>query len=141
MQYYECSNGEVRAIGEEGDIDGDQSYLIQSGWRLMTEQEFANYLNPPKTPEEIAAAAILAKKEAFMVAWEALVIEFEGNKYSCKKSSMASMETVINNSAPGSSITWYENWAIFNTTPETLGQVLQLAFIEKAKLEQGGTNV
>lgn len=92
------------------------------------------------TPEEIAEAAALAKKEAFMEAWEALTITFEGNKYACKKSSMVSMQVVIDTEAPGTVIRWYENWANFDTTPEILGQVLQLALAQKAIIEQGVLN-
>lgn len=94
----------------------------------------------PPTPEEIAKAEAHAKKEVFMEAWEKLTVTFEGNKYACKKSSMTSMQVIIGTTNPGAVIRWYEDWDNFDTTPEVLGQVLQLAIIEKEKMEQGVLN-
>jgi len=55
MKYYRTPNGEVRGIGEEGDIDGDQSSLVQSDWVLMTAEEYELFIHPPKTPQQIEA--------------------------------------------------------------------------------------
>ena len=52
MKYYKTQNG-IRAIGEKGDIDGDQSKLVQKDWILMTYEEVEAFLNPHKTEEEL----------------------------------------------------------------------------------------
>lgn len=53
MKYYKTSESKVIAIGEEGEIDGDQSSLVQSDWRLMTDKEVEAHINPPKTSEQL----------------------------------------------------------------------------------------
>ena len=53
MRHYRDTNGDVYGIGEEGDIEGDQSSLVQPTWVLMTDEEFELFKNPPKTPEQI----------------------------------------------------------------------------------------
>lgn len=40
MKYYKTSDNEIRAIGEKGDIDGDQSHLVQSDWVELPKGEF-----------------------------------------------------------------------------------------------------
>ena len=69
MKYYKTNN-EVRAIGEAGDIDGDQSFLVQSTWKLMTAEEVDAHINPPKTEEQILAEKIAeAQKYLVDTAW------------------------------------------------------------------------
>lgn len=52
MKYYKTQNG-IRAIGEKGDIDGDQSKLVQKDWIEISYQEMLEITNPPKTQEEL----------------------------------------------------------------------------------------
>lgn len=52
MKYYKTNNG-IRAIGEKGDIDGDQSKLVQKDWIEITYDEMMKITNPPKTAKEI----------------------------------------------------------------------------------------
>lgn len=54
MKYYQV-NDIVHCVGEVGDLDGDQSFLVQYGWVLMTDEEIALHLNPHKTAEQIQA--------------------------------------------------------------------------------------
>lgn len=56
MKYYLTEDKTIMAIGEAGDVDGDQSAFIGEGWTLLSEEELNALLNPPKTAEEIAAA-------------------------------------------------------------------------------------
>ena len=64
MKYYKLENSTVRAIGEESDIDGDQSFLVEDSWILMSKEEVEAHINPPKT-----AAMILAEKVAEALAY------------------------------------------------------------------------
>lgn len=54
MLHYKTPNGTIRAVGEAGDIDGDQSFLVQESWTLLTDAE----LNPPLTLEQVQEAQI-----------------------------------------------------------------------------------
>lgn len=64
MKYYKVNN-EVMAIGEAGDIDGDQSFLVQSDWKLMTAEEVDAHINPPKT-EAIILAEKISEAKAYL---------------------------------------------------------------------------
>lgn len=72
MKYYKTPEGDVRIIGEEGDVDGDQSSLVQPSWVLMTAEEIELFIHPPKTPEQIEAE----KWEQFDTAWNNLKIGY-----------------------------------------------------------------
>lgn len=52
MKYYKTQNG-IRAIGEKGGIDGDQSKLVQDDWIEISCDEMMAITNPPKSTEEI----------------------------------------------------------------------------------------
>ena len=52
MKYYKTNNG-IRAIGEKGDIDGDQSKLVQKDWVEISYDEMMDITNPPKTAKEL----------------------------------------------------------------------------------------
>ena len=52
MKYYKTQNG-IRAIGEKGDIDGDQSKLVQKDWVEISYDEMIEITNPHKTSEEL----------------------------------------------------------------------------------------
>ena len=62
MKYYKINN-EIRAIGEKGDIDGDQSKLIQKDWIEISYDEMMEITNPPKTQEELNAIKIKEAKD------------------------------------------------------------------------------
>jgi hypothetical protein len=54
MKYYNTNNG-IRAIGEIGDIDGDQSHLVKPSWTEITEAEKYELTKPPEyTNAELA---------------------------------------------------------------------------------------
>ena len=53
MKYYKTLNDDVMAIGEDADIEGDQSELVKEEWVLLTDEEYNAFLNPSKTREEI----------------------------------------------------------------------------------------
>lgn len=55
MKHYKLQDGTIRAIGEETDIDGDQSFLVQSDWVLLTDAEYQLAINPPLTAEQLLA--------------------------------------------------------------------------------------
>jgi len=57
MRYFKLKNGVIRAVGESGDIDGDQSYLIKPDWAEITEKEMLEICNPPLTPGQSAKEA------------------------------------------------------------------------------------
>ena len=49
MKHYIDTNNQLHGIGEDGDIDGDQSFLVQDSWTLLTDEEFQVIVNPPMT--------------------------------------------------------------------------------------------
>ena len=53
MKHYIDKNNQVHGIGEAGDIDGDQSFLVQDSWTLLTDEEFQAIVNPPKTLDQV----------------------------------------------------------------------------------------
>lgn len=57
MKHYKTNNG-IMAIGEKGDIDGDQTHLVQEDWVEITKEEMLAITNPPKTEEELEAIRI-----------------------------------------------------------------------------------
>lgn len=52
MKYYKTQNG-IRAIGEKGDLDGDQSKLVQKDWVEISYDEMMEITNLPKTQKEL----------------------------------------------------------------------------------------
>ena len=62
MKYYKTQNG-IRAIGEKGDIDGDQSKLVQKDWIEISYDEMLAITNPPKTAEELLQEQINEYKQ------------------------------------------------------------------------------
>lgn len=70
MKYYKTRDDVIMGIGEEGDVDGDQSSLVQGGWVLLTGDEVEELLNPPKTEEQLA----LENKQATAALLETLTV-------------------------------------------------------------------
>ena len=52
MKHYIDTNNQIHGIGEASDIDGDQSFLVQDSWTLLTDEEFQAIVNPPLTEAE-----------------------------------------------------------------------------------------
>ena len=46
MKHYIDKNSQVWGIGEAGDIDGDQSFLVQDSWTLLTDAEYQAATTP-----------------------------------------------------------------------------------------------
>lgn len=61
MKYYKTQN-EIRAIGQEGDIDGDQSKLVQKDWIEISYEEMMKITNPLKEPEQIKVKTITLRQ-------------------------------------------------------------------------------
>ena len=61
MKYYKTQN-EIRAIGQEGDIDGDQSKLVQKDWIEISYEEMMEITNPLKEPEQIKVKTITLRQ-------------------------------------------------------------------------------
>ncbi len=61
MKYYKTQN-EIRAIGQEGDIDGDQSKLVQKNWIEISYEEMMKITNPLKEPEQIKVKTITLRQ-------------------------------------------------------------------------------
>lgn len=53
MKLYKDKNGKIFGVGEESDLGGDQSFLIQKDWKLMTAEEIELHVNPPKTQVQL----------------------------------------------------------------------------------------
>lgn len=85
MKYYKTING-IRAICEKGDIDGDQSSLVQKDWVEITKDEMLAITNPPKTPEQIAEEEAIASKIQKQLELDSIVVttskgnSFDGNE-------------------------------------------------------------
>ena len=47
MKHYIDENKQLHGIGEATDIDGDQSFLVQDTWTLLTDEEFQAIVNAP----------------------------------------------------------------------------------------------
>ena len=47
MKHYIDENKQLYGIGEATDIDGDQSFLVQDTWTLLTDEEFQAIVNAP----------------------------------------------------------------------------------------------
>ncbi len=61
MKYYKTQN-EIIAIGQEGDIDGDQSELVQKDWIEISYEEMIKITNPLKEPEQIKVKTITLRQ-------------------------------------------------------------------------------
>ena len=70
MKYYKTRDDVIMGIGEEGDVDGDQSALVDKEWTLLTDAEVEELLNPPKTEEQLA----LENKQATAALLETLTV-------------------------------------------------------------------
>ena len=46
MKHYIDKDKQIHGIGEAGDIDGDQSFLVQDSWTLLTDEEFQAAITP-----------------------------------------------------------------------------------------------
>ena len=46
MKHYIDKDKQIHGIGEAGDIDGDQGFLVQDSWTLLTDEEFQAAITP-----------------------------------------------------------------------------------------------
>ena len=53
MKHYIDKDNQVHGIGEASDIDGDQSFLVQDSWTLLTDAEYQAIVNPPLTLAQV----------------------------------------------------------------------------------------
>lgn len=53
MKFFKTPSREVRCVGEKGDLDGDQSFLIKNDWVEITKEEMKILTTPTLTEEEI----------------------------------------------------------------------------------------
>lgn len=63
MKHYIDTNNQLHGIGEASDIDGDQSFLVQDSWTLLTDAQLQDIVNPPLTlvqAQDIQTAALYA---------------------------------------------------------------------------------
>lgn len=164
MKYYKLLDGSVRAIGELGDIDGNQSFLVQPDWVLMTAEEYEAFINPPKTPEQIQAE----KFNEFNLIWGNLKICYDpvskmayrvklgselgetfnqnafykvsdsslasGNVYSCNEQRMTDLANQINVLTVLETDTWIEPWASFETNVVEIRAVMLEAGVAKKEV-------
>jgi hypothetical protein len=75
MKYYKTKENIIRAIGEEGDIDGDQSFLVQDDWTEITKEEVEAITNPPLTEEQKLQLCINQRQTAYKVESDPLYLE------------------------------------------------------------------
>ena len=65
MKHYIDKNKQVHGIGEASDIDGDQSFLVQDSWTLLTDEEFQAIINPPMTLEQAKEVQLSLLSDVF----------------------------------------------------------------------------
>lgn len=65
-------------IGENGDVDGDQSFLVEEDWVLMTVEEIKTHINPPLTEAQLKELAS-QKRDADMLLGD--TYELDGVSY------------------------------------------------------------
>lgn len=63
MKHYIDKDNQLHGIGEVGDIDGDQSFLVQDSWTLLTDEEFQAIVNPAPTEDELLAVQVAESKQ------------------------------------------------------------------------------
>lgn len=67
MRMFKDELNVIHYIGEDGDIDGDQSFLIKDDWIELTDEEVDAIRNPPETPD-MAIVRLEAVVNAFIFA-------------------------------------------------------------------------
>jgi hypothetical protein len=75
MKYYKTKENKIRAIGEKGDIDDDQSFLVGKDWIELTKEEAEAITNPPLTIEQLLQNCINQRQSAYKNESDPLYLE------------------------------------------------------------------
>ena len=101
MKFFLTEDALIMAIGEEGDIDGDQSELIQEGWKLLTTEELTELRKPTVEQLEEATKQAIAQQLATLT-----VTTYNGNVFDATLEARQNMaDAIIASATLGSTTT------------------------------------
>lgn len=135
MKYYKDTNGEIWAIGEETNIDGNQSFLVQEYWVLMTTEEIEAHINPPKTEEQIDDE----KKSTLLAYWETIEVTINEKTFIGNQNTCTLMSLKISTAVSTEDLRFPAKHGFVTTNAVELQQVLDTVddLLEAKKIELG----
>lgn len=136
MKYYKLLDGSIRAIGDSLDVEGDQSFLVEPSWVLMTQAEFQEYFNPGLTAEEIDAQ----KKAELQAYWDSLEITINGKTFLGNQNNCTLMELKKATLMDAEQTTFPAKYGFVDTDKIELQQILNQVstLLDAKKLEIWG---
>lgn len=135
MKHYRDTDGGVWGIGEEGDIDGDQSSLINPDWVLMTLEEYELFIHPPKTEEQLDDQ----KKSSLLAYWETIEVTINEKTFIANQNTCSLMDLKIGTAVSTEDLRFPAKYGFVTTNAVELQQVLDKVddLLEAKKIELG----